>query len=51
MVERPALVFSFKYVRPEADKVALAQHGIDCLCPVSSLIWEVRLEEVIYSAL
>ena len=51
MVERSALAFWFKYVRPAADEVALAQHGIDCLCQVARLIWEVRLEEVINSAL
>ena len=51
MVERSALAFWFKYVRPEADEVALAQHGIDCLCQVARLIWEVRLVEVINSAL
>ena len=51
MVERSALAFWFKYVRPEADEVALAQHGADCLCQVARMIWEVRLEEIIYSAL
>ena len=40
MVERPALAFWFKYVRSEADEVALTQHGIDWLFQVARLIWE-----------
>ena len=47
MVERSALAFWVKYVRSEADKVALAQRSADCLCQVARLIWEVRLGEVI----
>ena len=51
MVEKPALAFWFKYVRPETDEVALAQNNIDCPCQVACLIWEVRLGKVINSAL
>ena len=50
-MEISALNYWVKYVRSEADKVALAQHGADCLCQVARLIWEVRLEEVINTAL
>ena len=51
MVERSALALWVKYVRSEAGKKILKQHGADCHCQVARLIWEVRLEAVINTAL
>ena len=51
MVERSALAFGVEYARSKAGEVALLQHGVDFLCQVASLIWEVRLGEVSNSAL